>query len=86
MSLAKRGRKIKFKQPKKDFSYTKWNATTALCYYNNLCCENCSNKQICDSYDYAYNEYLIKPIKYATIKTYQNIGKGIGKGSYKRYI
>lgn len=76
----------KTKQPKKDFSYTKWNPTTALCYYNNLCCENCYNKQICDSYDYAYNEYKIKPIKYATIKTYQNIGKGIGKGSYKRYV
>ena len=63
-------------------SYKYWNATTALCYHNKLCCENCSNKQICDSYIYAFNEYKIKPIKYATIKTYQNIGKS----NYRRYI
>lgn len=70
------------KQPTKDFSYTKWNPTTALCYHNNLCCENCSNKQVCNSYDYAYNEYKIKPIKYAVIKTYQNIGKA----NYRQYL
>ena len=70
------------KQPLHDRSYTKWNATTALCYHNNLCCENCSNKQVCDSYDYAYNEYQLKPIKYATIKTYQHIGKA----NYRQYL
>ena len=84
MSLS--NKKYISKQPTKGFSYTKWNATTALCYHNNLCCENCSNKQVCGSYLYAVNEYGIKPIKYAAIKTYQNIGKGSGKNHFKRYL
>lgn len=84
MSLS--NKKYISKQPRHDRSYTKWNATTALCYHNNLCCENCSNKQVCDSYLYAVNEYGIKPIKYAAIKTYQNIGKGKGKHHFKRYL
>jgi hypothetical protein len=66
----------------KDFAYTKWNTTTAICYHNNLCCANCSNRQVCDNYSFSKNEYGIKPVKYATIKTYQNIGKA----NYRQYL
>ena len=70
------------KQPKKDMSYAKWNRTTALCYHNKLCCENCSNKQVCDSYVYTVNDYGIKAIQYATIRTLQTIGEH----NYKKYL
>lgn len=84
MSLTERDVIVR-RQPKQDEYYFKWNPSTALCYHNKLRCENCSNRFICNSYNYAYNEYKIKPIKYATIKTYQNIGEGTGENAFSHY-
>jgi hypothetical protein len=69
-------------QPKQARAYQRWNTGTATCYANNCCCNRCPNEEVCNSYIYAVNEYGIKPMKYATIKTYQNIGEA----DYKEYL
>lgn len=69
-------------QPKQARAYRKWNTTTATCYAHKCCCNGCPNEDTCNSYLYAVNEYGIKPMKYATIKTYQNIGEA----DYKTHL
>ena len=69
-------------QPKQARAYQRWNTTTATCYAHKCRCTGCPNADTCNSYVYAVNEYGIKPMKYATIKTYQNIGEA----DYKRYL
>lgn len=69
-------------QPKQARSYQRWNTGTATCYAHNCSCTGCPNEETCNSYVYAVNEYGIKPMKYATIKTYQNIGEA----DYKNWL
>jgi hypothetical protein len=69
-------------QPKQARSYQRWNTGTATCYAHNCTCTGCPNEDTCNSYVYAVNEYGIKPMKYATIKTYQNIGEA----DYKNWL
>ena len=69
-------------QTKQARAYLRWNTTTATCYAHKCRCTGCPNADTCNSYVYAVNEYGIKPMKYATIKTYQNIGEA----DYKRYL
>ena len=69
-------------QPQQARAYQRWNTGTATCYANNCCCNRCPNEEVCNSYIYAVNEYGIKPMKYATIKTYQNIGEA----DYKEHL
>ena len=60
--------------------YQKWNATTALCFHNNMICENCSGIDACSKGKQFPNEFNLKNVKFATLMTYRNIGKkGLGR-------
>ena len=56
-------------------SYYKWNATTALCFHNNMICNNCASKDACRRGEQLPNEFNLKNVKFATLMTYRNIGK-----------
>ena len=52
-----------------------WNPTTRLCYNRKMVCEGCPNKEICDMQPWNRNPLKIKNIKYAVMRTLQNIGE-----------
>lgn len=60
---------------KKARSFQSWNATTAECYNHKLICNNCPNKQSCQTKVIHRNPYHIQNIKYAVLMTYANIGE-----------
>lgn len=56
-------------------SYQAWNATTAECFRNKLCCSKCPNREDCQIQVMYQNPYNIQNIKYAVLMTYANIGE-----------
>lgn len=52
-----------------------WNALTISCYKRNMICEGCPNKKVCEIEPWNKNPLGIKNIKYAVIRTLQNIGE-----------
>lgn len=60
--------------------YRHWNYTTACCFLHKTKCELCPNEIVCSKINKPVGDYYIHPIKYATLKTYANIGvKGLDK-------
>lgn len=55
--------------------YIHWNNLTKTCYKQNMICENCPNKLICSIKPWNINPYNIKNIKYAVLKTLENVGE-----------
>lgn len=54
--------------------YRHWNYTTACCFLHKTNCEKCPNKIVCAQIKRPVGDYKIHPVKYATLKTYANIG------------
>lgn len=54
--------------------YRSWNYTTACCFKYKTDCKICPNKIVCAKYTKPVGNYYIHPVKYATLKTYANIG------------
>ena len=58
--------------------YKQWNYTTACCFKYKTNCDKCPNTIVCSRHTHWVGDYKIHPVKYATLKTYANIGrKGI---------
>lgn len=63
--------------------YTYWTPITAFCFERKLKCKDCSEAFLCAKRQYN-NDYGIKPIKFAALQTYANIGlKGFDEALYK---
>lgn len=54
--------------------YKQWNYTTACCFKHKCKCDRCPNVIVCSQITNPVGDYKIHPVKYATIKTYANIG------------
>ena len=62
--------------------FYKWNFTTAICFKNRMICGRCNNQEVCAVEPIHTNKYNMRPVKYAALMTYKNIGlQGI-----ERYI
>lgn len=53
--------------------YHYWTTLTAFCYERKFKCEGCSEAYFCAKRPYD-NDYGIKPLKFAALQTYANIG------------
>lgn len=55
--------------------YRKWNDLTRACYNRHCVCLGCENRAICNVRPMSINPLNMKPVKYAVLMTYKNIGK-----------
>lgn len=65
--------------------YHYWTPITAFCFERKCKCEGCCELNVaCRVNPTRENQYNIKPVKYAALKTYANIGlKGFDEALYK---
>ena len=63
--------------------YHYWTPITAFCFERKCRCVNCSEKYFCIKKT-TNNDYGMKPVKYAALQTYANMGlKGFDEALYK---
>lgn len=65
--------------------YHYWTSITAFCFERRCKCEGCCESYVaCKVEPFVYNQYGMKPVKYAALQTYANIGlKGFKEALYK---
>jgi hypothetical protein len=57
----------------------RWTFQTLCCYKYKTNCGLCPNSIVCEKYVKTKNEYNLKPVKYAMLKTLEKIGKPRGE-------
>ena len=56
----------------------RWTFQTLCCYKYKTNCEICPESIVCGKYSPTINEYNLKPVKYAMLKTLEKLGKPKG--------